>query len=60
MKYNVGNGDNPQWRIAPADLTAWVERRKGGTPAVPPGSEMDDLIRRHLPGLAGRKKSAAR
>lgn len=57
---NVGTDPHPQWRIAPADLTAWVERRKGGTPAVPPGSEMGDLIRRHLPGLAGRKRSAAR
>ena len=48
---NVGTAARPTWRIARADLDAWIEARKGGSPKVPPRSDLKDLIRRHLPGL---------
>jgi excisionase family DNA binding protein len=58
---NAGTTGHPIWRIARLDLAQWMERRKGETAAaVPPKSELSDLIERHLPGLRGRKDSAAR
>jgi hypothetical protein len=57
---NAGTPSRPIWRIARIDLAAWMERNKAETAAVPPQSEVDDLIRRHLPGLRGRSDSATR
>jgi excisionase family DNA binding protein len=57
---NMGTGRRPLWRIALKDLDEWMERKKGGTTAVPPKSELGDLIDRHLPGLRGRNDSATR
>jgi excisionase family DNA binding protein len=48
---NMGTAARPTWRIARADLDAWIEARKGASPRVPPRSDLKDLIRRHLPGL---------
>ncbi len=48
---NVGSEGRRLWRIAPTDLSLWLERKKGGDQKVPPRSELKDLIRRHLPGL---------
>jgi excisionase family DNA binding protein len=58
---DIGNGGKKAaHRIARADLNAWMERNKGRTAAVPPRSAMNELVNRHLPGLRGRKASAAR
>jgi len=57
---NVGATQRPTYRIARTDLVAWMEKKKGGTINVPPKSDLDDLIQRHLPGLRGRKDSATR
>jgi hypothetical protein len=48
---NVGTANRPLWRIAGRDLEDWLLARKGGTPVIPPKSSLNDLIRRHLPGL---------
>lgn len=48
---NVGTAARPTWRIARADLDAWIEAKRGGSPRIPPRAELKDLIRRHLPGL---------
>lgn len=49
---NQGSDSNPTWRIALEDVKGWMLRKKGGDrKVVPPKSELDDLIRRHLPGL---------
>jgi len=57
---NCGTSYHPLWRIARTDLIAWMATKKGGTPKVPPRSEIEELIQRHLPGLLGRKDSATR
>jgi excisionase family DNA binding protein len=58
---DIGNGEKKALhRISRSDLNAWMERNRGRTAAVPPRSELDDLVRRHLPGLRGRKDSATR
>ncbi|MBY0522770.1 MAG: helix-turn-helix domain-containing protein [Gemmataceae bacterium] len=48
---NIGSEARPVWRIQRKDLVAWLEARKGGTPSIPPKSQLRDLIQRHLPGL---------
>jgi excisionase family DNA binding protein len=57
---NCGTSSHPLWRISRTDLIAWMEKKKGGTTTVPPKSDMEELIQRHLPGLRGRKDSATR
>jgi excisionase family DNA binding protein len=57
---NMGSSKHPFWRIARKELDQWIEKKKGGAINVPPKSDLDDLIRRHLPGLRGRKESATR
>src|SRR6185437_13716633 len=57
---NCGTPSHPLWRIARNDLIAWMVTKKGGTPKVPPKSEIEELIQRHLPGLRSRKDSATR
>jgi hypothetical protein len=57
---NCGTSCRLLWRIARTDLIAWMATKKGGTPKVPPRSEIDELIQRHLPGLRIRKDSATR
>ena len=53
---NAGTANRPTGRIARKDLDEWMERKKGeAAVAVPPGSELSDLIGRHLPGLRGRR-----
>lgn len=53
---NAGTPKRPTWRIARKNLDEWMERKKSETAvAVPPGSELSDLIDRHLPGLRGRR-----
>src|SRR4051812_5719983 len=42
---NAGTPDRPVWRIARADLAAWMETKKGGTAAaVAPKSELSEMI----------------
>ena len=48
---NIGTATRPTWRIARKDLDEWMQRRQGERPKLPPKSALDDLIRRHLPGL---------
>jgi excisionase family DNA binding protein len=48
---NVGSDSHPTWRIALKDLEGWMERKKGGAPKVPPRSDLNALIKRHLPDL---------
>jgi len=55
---NCGTAYHPLWRIARTDLIAWMATKKGGTPKVPPKSEIAELIQRHLPGLRGSSDSA--
>ena len=58
---DIGNGEKKAaHRIARSDLNAWMERNKGRTTSVPPRSPLNALVKRHLPGLQGRKASAAR
>jgi excisionase family DNA binding protein len=48
------------YRIARKDLVEWMEKLKGGCRRIPPKSELDELVRRHLPNRRGRKDSATR
>lgn len=48
---NVGTAGRPLWRIVRADLSRWLEAKRGGHSKLPPRSELKELIRRHLPGL---------
>ena len=48
---NTGGSLRPVYSIARKDLTAWMERKKGGTSRVPPPSTLKELINRHLPDL---------
>jgi len=58
---DIGNGEKKAaHRIARSHLKAWMERNRGRTTAVPPRSELDELVRPHLPGLRGRNDSATR
>ena len=57
---NMGSDRHPVWRVARKDLDQWIEKKKGGAVTVPPESDLADLMRRHLPGLRGRKDSATR
>lgn len=45
---NVGSEQRPVWRIARRDLTAWMEKQKGGTEAVPPRGELGQLVDRYF------------
>lgn len=57
---NVSTASHPAYRIARTDLTAWMQTKKGGPSPIPPRSDLDELIERHLPGLRSRKDSATR
>lgn len=57
---NIGTSARPVYRISRTDLASWMEKRKGGSQKLPPKSDLDDLIDRHLPGLRGRKESTTR
>jgi excisionase family DNA binding protein len=48
---NIGTAARPTWRISRKDLDDWMQRKQGESPKLPPRSALDDLIRRHLPGL---------
>lgn len=45
---NMGGERRPVWRIAQQELAAWMEMKRGGTKAVPPGGELDDLVKRYF------------
>ncbi len=48
---NIGSAVRPTWRIARKDLDEWMRKKQGESPKLPAKSALDDLIRRHLPGL---------
>lgn len=57
---NNGSASHPIYRIARQDLLEWMERKKAGSVRVPAKSELDELVRRHVPGFRGRRNSATR
>lgn len=45
---NAGTEGHPIWRIARADLAAWMATKKGGAAVVPPAKQLGGLVERYF------------